>query len=189
MCPVSPASGLMRRSYFLPLMMTWVGRQTRDYARAVIETIAARERLARVTGRRTGRSLADELDEIALRCRCSMSDPRTTSSATTRPGCRSRTTASGADGPGHLRLVVEARRGEPAGRELDPQLHRASVETVSVTADHVEIARQAWRRYGKGRHPAGLNVGDCFAYTLACSSGEVLLYVGSFVRTDVPRAE
>jgi ribonuclease VapC len=87
-------------------------------------------------------------------------------------------------------LVVEARRGEPAGRELDLLLHRASVETVSVTADHVEIARQAWRRYGKGRHPAGLNFGDCFAYALARSSGEALLYVGEdFARTDVPRAE
>jgi ribonuclease VapC len=87
-------------------------------------------------------------------------------------------------------LVVEARRGEPTGRELDLLLHRASVATVSVTADHVEIARQAWRRYGKGRHPAGLNFSDCFAYALARSSGEAPLYVGKdFARTDVPRAE
>jgi ribonuclease VapC len=87
-------------------------------------------------------------------------------------------------------LVVEARRGEPAGRELDLLLHRSSVATVSVTADHVEIARQAWRRYGKGRHPAGLNFGDCFAYALARSSGEALLYVGEdFTCTDISRAE
>ncbi|MGQ0775334.1 MAG: type II toxin-antitoxin system VapC family toxin [Pseudonocardiales bacterium] len=85
-------------------------------------------------------------------------------------------------------LVVEARRGEPAGRELDLLLHRVRVDTVPVTADHVEIARQAWRRYGKGRHPAALNFGDCFAYALARSSGEALLHVGEdFARTDVSR--
>ncbi len=87
-------------------------------------------------------------------------------------------------------LVVEARRGELAGRELDLLLHRACVDTVSVTADHVEIARQAWRRYGKGRHAAALNFGDCFAYALARSSGEALLYVGEdFARTDVPSVD
>lgn len=86
-------------------------------------------------------------------------------------------------------LVVEARRGESAGRELDLLLHRAGVDAVSVTADQIEVARQAWRRYGKGRHPAGLNFADCFAYALARSSGEALLYVGEdFARTDVPRA-
>ncbi|MGH4013601.1 MAG: type II toxin-antitoxin system VapC family toxin [Pseudonocardiaceae bacterium] len=86
-------------------------------------------------------------------------------------------------------LVVEARRGESAGRELDLLLHRAYVDTVSVTADQVEIARQAWRRFGKGRHPAGLNFGDCFSYALAHSSGEALLYRGEdFARTDIPRA-
>lgn len=87
-------------------------------------------------------------------------------------------------------LVVEARRGEAAGRELDLLLHRACVDMVSVTADHVEIARQAWRRYGKGRHAAALNFGDCFAYALARSSGEALLHVGEdFTRTDVPRVD
>jgi ribonuclease VapC len=85
-------------------------------------------------------------------------------------------------------LVVEARRGEPAGRELDLLLHRASVDTVAVTADHVEIARQAWRRFGKGHHAAALNFGDCFAYALARASGEALLHVGKgFAGTDIPR--
>lgn len=84
-------------------------------------------------------------------------------------------------------LVVEARWGEPGGRELDLLLHRASVDTVAVTADHVQIARRAWRRYGKGRDPAGLNFGDCFAYALAASSGEPLLFVGNdFGKTDIP---
>ncbi|MGH3978414.1 MAG: type II toxin-antitoxin system VapC family toxin [Pseudonocardiaceae bacterium] len=86
-------------------------------------------------------------------------------------------------------LVVEARRGEPAGRELDLLLHRAAVNTVPVSADNVEIARRAWRRYGKGRHPAALNFGDCFSYALARSSGEPLLFVGDdFPNTDIPAA-
>jgi ribonuclease VapC len=83
-------------------------------------------------------------------------------------------------------LIAEARRGEAAGRELDLLLHRAAVETVAVDAEQVELARSAWRRYGKGRHPAGLNFGDCFAYALARSSAEPLLFKGEdFARTDV----
>ena len=64
-------------------------------------------------------------------------------------------------------IVLEARRGEAAGREFGHFLHQAKVEVVPVDADQVEIARLAWRRYGKGRHPAALNFGDCFAYALA----------------------
>jgi ribonuclease VapC len=83
-------------------------------------------------------------------------------------------------------LVAEASRGEPAGRELDLLLHRADVLLVPVDADQVELARSAWRRFGKGRHPAGLNFGDCFAYALASASGEPLLFKGEdFARTDV----
>jgi ribonuclease VapC len=86
-------------------------------------------------------------------------------------------------------LVVEARRGELAGRELDLLLHRAEVQVVSVDADQVEIARSAWRRFGKGRHPAALNFGDCFAYALAASTGEPLLFKGEdFRHTDLPLA-
>jgi ribonuclease VapC len=83
-------------------------------------------------------------------------------------------------------LVVEARRGEPAGRELDLLVHRADMQVVAVDADQVEIARSAWRRFGKGRHPAALNFGDCFAYALAAATGEPLLFKGAdFGRTDV----
>jgi ribonuclease VapC len=83
-------------------------------------------------------------------------------------------------------LVAEARRGELAGRELDLLLHRADVQVVPVDADQVELARSAWRRFGKGRHPAGLNFGDCFAYALAAVSGEPLLFKGEdFRRTDI----
>jgi len=83
-------------------------------------------------------------------------------------------------------LIAEARRGEPAGREFDLLLHRADVQTMPVAAAQVELARSAWRRFGKGRHPAGLNFGDCFAYALAAASGEALLFKGEdFTRTDI----
>lgn len=86
-------------------------------------------------------------------------------------------------------IVVEARLGEAGGRELDLLLHRARVDVVPFDADHVEIARDAWRRFGKGRHAAGLNFGDCFAYALARTSGEPLLFVGEdFARADVESA-
>jgi ribonuclease VapC len=83
-------------------------------------------------------------------------------------------------------LVVEARRGEPAGRELDLLLHYAKAQTVSVDVDQVKIARSAWRRFGKGNHRAGLNFGDCFAYALAATASEPLLFKGmDFAHTDM----
>lgn len=86
-------------------------------------------------------------------------------------------------------MIIESRRGEPAGRELDLLLHRAGVQIVPVDAEQVESARSAWRRFGRGRHPAGLNFGDCFAYALAATTGEPLLFKGDdFQRTDVPAA-
>jgi ribonuclease VapC len=86
-------------------------------------------------------------------------------------------------------IVVESRRGEVAGRELDLFLHRADVQTVAVNEEQALLARAAWRRYGKGRHPAGLNFGDLFAYALARASSEELLYKGDdFARTDLARA-
>src|ERR1700686_1757320 len=71
-------------------------------------------------------------------------------------------------------IVLEARRGEAAGREFDLFIVRAKLEVVSVDAEQTEIARSAWRKYGKGRHAAGLNFGDCFAYALAKFSGQKL---------------
>ena len=86
-------------------------------------------------------------------------------------------------------LVVEARFGEAGGRELDLLLHRAEMEIVPVDRDQAEIGREAFRRFGKGRHPAGLNFGDCFSYALSKLSGEPLLYRGNdFSRTDVTPA-
>src|SRR5208283_2173135 len=83
-------------------------------------------------------------------------------------------------------IVLEAKRGEAAGREFDLFLVRAQFEVVPVDAEQVEIARSAWRRYGKGRHAAGLNFGDCFAYALAKSSAQKLLAKGEDFRlTDI----
>jgi ribonuclease VapC len=83
-------------------------------------------------------------------------------------------------------IVLEARRGEAAGREFDLFIVRAKIEIVAVDAEQIEIARSAWRKYGKGCHAAGLNFGDCFAYALAKSTGEKLLAKGGDFRlTDV----
>jgi len=83
-------------------------------------------------------------------------------------------------------MVVESRRGEAAGRELDLFLHRTKIEIVAVDAEQFSIARFAWRKFGKGRHPAGLNFGDCFAYALTKTSSEPLLAKGEdFRRTDL----
>ncbi|WLB24507.1 type II toxin-antitoxin system VapC family toxin [Bradyrhizobium japonicum] len=83
-------------------------------------------------------------------------------------------------------MVIETRLGEAGGGDLDLWLHKADVEIVPVTAEHADQARRAWRRYGKGRHPAGLNFGDCFSYALAALSGEPLLFKGNdFSQTDI----
>jgi ribonuclease VapC len=83
-------------------------------------------------------------------------------------------------------LVIESRLGEAGGRELDLLLHRAEVELTPVDPDQAEIARDAFRRYGRGRHAAALSFGDCFAYALARTTGEPLLFKGSdFSQTDI----
>ena len=83
-------------------------------------------------------------------------------------------------------LVIESRQGDAAGREFDLFVVRTGLEIVPVDTEQVELARAAWRRYGKGRHPAALNFGDCFAYALSKSSGEPLLAKGKdFSLTDI----
>jgi ribonuclease VapC len=78
---------------------------------------------------------------------------------------------------------------ESGGRELDLWLHRANVDLVALDADQADTARVAYRRYGKGRHRAGLNYGDCFSYALAKISGQPLLFKGDgFHHTDLPPA-
>jgi ribonuclease VapC len=86
-------------------------------------------------------------------------------------------------------IVVYARHGDYGERELDLLLHRLSVEIASVTAEHADLARAAFRQFGKGRHPAGLNYGDCFSYALATLMDEPLLFTGDdFAKTDVRSA-
>ncbi len=85
--------------------------------------------------------------------------------------------------------VVESRGGAKAGHELDVLLEKAAVELVPVTSEHANAARRAWRNFGKGNHPAGLNFGDCFTYALADTMGEPLLFKGEdFAHTDIEAA-
>jgi len=86
-------------------------------------------------------------------------------------------------------VVLMARKGEAATRELDLLLHTAGITIVAFDADQASLARSAYERWGKGRHPAGLNLGDCCSYALAQTSGEPILFKGNdFTRTDIPSA-
>jgi ribonuclease VapC len=85
-------------------------------------------------------------------------------------------------------IVVDARQGADAVRDLE-FLVDATVEIVPVDVEHARAAAAAWRRFGKGRHPAALNFGDCFSYALARLAGVPLLYKGDdFSQTDVAAA-
>lgn len=83
-------------------------------------------------------------------------------------------------------IVVAARKGAEGSRELDLLFHTLDFEVVPLDAEQTDIAREAWLRYGKGRHPAGLNIGDCCSYALAAYMGQPLLYKGNnFDVTDL----
>jgi ribonuclease VapC len=72
---------------------------------------------------------------------------------------------------------------------LEAFLRALDADVVAATADHAEIAIEAFRKFGKGRHPAGLNIGDCFSYALAAATGQPLLFRGDdFARTDIRSA-
>jgi ribonuclease VapC len=86
-------------------------------------------------------------------------------------------------------MVAEGRGGPDMTRKLDALLDRADIPVVDVTLAQARIAREGWRRFGKGRHRAALNLGDLFAYALAIDRDEALLFKGDdFARTDVKRA-
>ncbi len=86
-------------------------------------------------------------------------------------------------------MVVLSRTGEGRLEDLRDFCARGGVDTVPFGVEHVELAVDAFRRFGKGRHPAGLNFGDCFSYALAKATGEPLLFKGDdFSQTDIKRA-
>jgi ribonuclease VapC len=85
-------------------------------------------------------------------------------------------------------MVLETRMGDAGGREFDLWLLKIGAEIVPVDAEQTDAARRAWRRYGKGRHAAALNYGDCFSYALAATRNEPLLFKGAdFAKTDIAR--
>ena len=88
-----------------------------------------------------------------------------------------------------LSIVVEAQFGADALRQCDALFRRVGIVIEPVTVEHAHTARQAFHDFGKGRHPAALNFGDCFAYALAKVTGEPLLFKGEdFKKTDVVSA-
>ncbi len=89
-----------------------------------------------------------------------------------------------------LSLVIESQLGPEAGRQLDMFFRRAEIVIEMVTVEQAHLARQAFLDFGKGRHPAQLNFGDCFAYALAKATGEPLLFKGmDFSKTDIRKAD
>lgn len=89
-----------------------------------------------------------------------------------------------------LSMVIESQAGAEASRQCDMFFRRASIVIEPVTVEQAYLARQAFHDFGKGRHPAGLNFGDCFAYALAKATGESLLFKGmDFSKTDIKAAE
>lgn len=87
-------------------------------------------------------------------------------------------------------IVLDSRRDPALSRRFDAFIREAQVILEPVTVEQAKLAREAYRDFGKGRHGAGLNLGDCFAYALAKEKGEALLFKGDdFRRTDVEAAE
>jgi ribonuclease VapC len=85
-----------------------------------------------------------------------------------------------------LSLVIEGRYGERGRRDLEALLVATRLELVAVTPQQAEVAIEAFRRFGKGRHQTALNIGDCFAYALAKTTGMPLLFKGGdFALTDI----
>jgi len=87
-------------------------------------------------------------------------------------------------------IVLDSRRDVALSRSLDDLIRNTRIVIEPVTAEQAELAREAYRDFGKGSHRAGLNFGDCFAYALAKAKGEPLLFKGDdFRKTDVEVAE
>jgi ribonuclease VapC len=85
-----------------------------------------------------------------------------------------------------ISIILESRFGADGVRDLDLFINKAQISLAPVDEDQAHLARDGFRKYGKGRHPAGLNYGDCFSYALARSQDEPLLFKGKdFSKTDV----
>jgi ribonuclease VapC len=85
-----------------------------------------------------------------------------------------------------LSIVVRARKQEAGIRELEFFLYKSAINLVNFDENQLKMARYAFEHYGKGRNPASLNFGDCFAYALSKTSGQPLLFKGNdFIQTDV----
>jgi ribonuclease VapC len=85
-----------------------------------------------------------------------------------------------------LSMAIDGQIGPDAGRQCDVFFRRAGIAIEPVTVEQAHLARQAFLDFGKGRHAAGLNFGDCFAYALAKITGEPLLFKGEdFKKTDI----
>jgi ribonuclease VapC len=83
-------------------------------------------------------------------------------------------------------MIVESRYGADGVRDFDLFVAKAQVTLVPVDEEQANLARRAFRKFGKGRHPAGLSFGDCFSYALSCSLDLPLLFKGNdFSQTDV----
>lgn len=88
-----------------------------------------------------------------------------------------------------ISMIIEARYGTDGLRDLDLLISKAEIEVITFDVGQAHIARRAFSRFGKGRHAAGLNYGDCFSYALAKVRGEALLFKGKdFSRTDLKSA-
>ena len=86
-------------------------------------------------------------------------------------------------------MVALGRGGEPGLEQMQALIERLELEVVPFSDEQATLAIEAFRRFGKGRHPAGLNFGDCFSYALAKATGEPLLFKGDdFSRTDIKPA-
>ena len=86
-------------------------------------------------------------------------------------------------------IVLGSRRGKPSAQQVEELVEELGATVVPFTAAHWQVAVEAYDRFGRGRHPAGLNFADCLSYATARTAGDALLFVGNdFSKTDIRRA-
>jgi len=86
-------------------------------------------------------------------------------------------------------IVLSSRRGKPSTKEVRHLIEELGVHVVAFGDAEWQAAADAYDRFGRGKHPAGLNFGDCLAYAAAATAGDSLLFVGNdFAKTDIRRA-